>query len=293
VADVCVIGAGPAGVAAALELARRGAPLRLFERGTVGGCLRCASLVRNYPGFPGGTGGGELAALMREQLAREGIEAEAGAAVILGRSAGGLDVAGPGGVRAFRCVVAATGTTPLRAGFEGEEELAREGRLLYEATADAARAAGGRRAVVIGGGDVAFDYAATLARAGARVTLLCRSVPRAIPFLRAQAAGLGVEVVEGDAPVRGSAAGGEAASLRTSGGRLLEVELLLVAVGRTADVGALDTLGRVDVSPDGRTTVPGLFVAGDVLHPGLRQAAVAVGDGTRAATFAADLLASP
>ena len=69
--DAVVIGAGPCGVAAALQLKRSGVRTLLFEEQSVGGLLRNANLVENYPGFPKGISGRRLCALMEEHLAAE------------------------------------------------------------------------------------------------------------------------------------------------------------------------------------------------------------------------------
>jgi thioredoxin reductase len=66
--DVIVIGAGPAGIAAAIQLRRQGIDPVVFEKDAIGGLLRNANLVENYPGFPGGITGIDLVALLKKQL---------------------------------------------------------------------------------------------------------------------------------------------------------------------------------------------------------------------------------
>ena len=72
--DVLIIGAGPAGLAAAIQLGRYGVPALVLERGEPGGLLRNANLVENYPGFPQGISGRELVELILAQAHESGIE---------------------------------------------------------------------------------------------------------------------------------------------------------------------------------------------------------------------------
>ncbi|MEW6363180.1 MAG: NAD(P)/FAD-dependent oxidoreductase [Acidobacteriota bacterium] len=284
---VLIAGAGPAGVAAALELHRRSIPFRIVDRGGVGGMLRSASWIRNYPGFPGGIAGEDLAHRLADQLSQAGIEPASGSVGL--DTAAGHKFAATIDCRPFACdaVIVAAGTRARPAGFDGEKDLGE--RLLYDVSQHPAAS----NAVVIGSGDVAFDYAVTLARRGVAATLLCRTTPKAIPFLHEQVRRLGVEVRAGVEVSKATVGNDGAVMLRTGDGSSITTDVVVVAVGRTADRSLLDRFDRLDIRSDGRTSVEGLFLAGDVLHPALRQVGVAVGDGIRAAAMAAESIGRP
>ena len=280
--NALIVGAGPAGVAAALELHRRGIPFRIADRGGVGGMVSSAFWIRNYPGFPGGIAGDDLARRLATQLSSAGIEPVRGSVDLEPPATPGAFAATIDG-EAVGCgtVIVATGTSPRLAGFDGERDLGE--RLLY----DVSQCPAARTAVVIGCGDVAFDYAATLAQRGVTTTLLCRTAPKAIPFLQEQVGGLRVEVRVGVEVSKAMICDPGAVVLQTGDGVRITTDVVIVAVGRTANRALLARFDRLDVRSDGRTSVEGLFLAGDVLHPDLRQVGIAVGDGIRAAAMAA------
>jgi thioredoxin reductase (NADPH) len=304
---VLIVGAGPAGMAAALELNRRGIGFRLVERHRVGGLALNAGWIRNYPGFPGGIEGRRLMGHFEAHLMEAGIEVAAGEIRAIERGHGdvgvGFRVKAGLRVRAeqsdlmegivFSAAILATGTVPVRAGFEGEPALRAGGRLFYDVVDRLARRGCGtgdfNRWAVIGGGDVAFDYGISLAERGADVTLLCRSAPRAIGFLRGRAGELGLSVRAEEEIVSGVLSE-DGVRLALASGEAVRADAVMVAVGREADRTLFGAGEEIEVRPSGETTRDGLFLAGDVLHPELKQVGVAVGDGIRAAARAAEFI---
>ncbi|MCP4152596.1 MAG: NAD(P)/FAD-dependent oxidoreductase [bacterium] len=177
--EVAVIGAGPAGIAAAIQLKRFGIKCGLFEKNQPGGLLRNANLVENYPGFPEGITGPDLVYLMKEHLERLDINLISEEVIKLsttetadltpsttpgltGTTPGltGYMIETPTAVDKARIVVVATGTVPCK--WEPAESLAPELRehIFYEVS-DISHETG-KRILIIGAGDAAFDYALNL-----------------------------------------------------------------------------------------------------------------------------------
>ncbi|MGQ9583032.1 MAG: NAD(P)/FAD-dependent oxidoreductase [Thermoplasmatota archaeon] len=277
--DAVVVGAGPAGLSAALQLVREGRKALVIERGRPGGQLLAAGLVENYPGVRPLAGGALARRFLRSAR-------EAGVRVVRGEVLG-LSGRGPfrvltsGGVLRARVVVAATGAQPR--GLWGLPSV-------YEV--QDVRKYRGLRVAVIGCGDAALDSALRLRGAGARVTVFCRSGPRALPLLVERCSRAGVKVLHRSA----------ARAVRRVGERLIvesdvgetEVDVALSAVGKEPRTGVLPLpIGRLRPHPlSGRTTVPGLYVVGDAASGRFRQVAVAAGMGVAAAMDAADFLRS-
>ena len=124
--EVAIVGGGSAGLTAALYAARAGRRVVVFERGVVGGQIASTGIVENYPGFPDGTNGLDLALAMQRQAERFGAEVRAETVTALRRDgvAFVLTVDGelPREVHACAVIVTA-GTEPLRLGVPGEREL--------------------------------------------------------------------------------------------------------------------------------------------------------------------------
>src|SRR4030067_3593524 len=90
--DVIIIGGGPAGIAAAIQLKRYGLNPLIFERGALGGLLRNANLVENYPGFPGGISGMKLVGLLEQQARDFALRVTYAAVIRVDRAAGSFQV---------------------------------------------------------------------------------------------------------------------------------------------------------------------------------------------------------
>ena len=267
---VAVIGAGPAGMAATIQLVRSGHDVQVFEKERVGGLLWNARWVDNYPGFPGGISGPELATLMEKQflghidniIINEVHEIEKTGT---GFSIKGLD---------FDGVILCTGTAPKKAGFTGEDELAAAGLLLY-GIAEADDWRGVKEVAIIGGGEASMDMALNLAKSGIRVTILYRSEPEGILALKQMAfTEEGINWLEGEVQ---EARMEEKAILKTETAEL-SFDRVNVAVGGEAMMPRF-------VGFDLDNPPPGLLIAGDVVRGGLGQTAIAVGDGIEMAMY--------
>lgn len=306
--DLVIIGAGPAGLSAAIYASRSMLDAVTLEREAVGGQVILTSEVDNYPGIPHADGFG-LVDAMREQAEGLGARIVMDPVSSLERddASGLFRVSGAGETYVARTVVAAPGARPRQAGFEGESRFVGRG-VSYCATCDGMFYRN-KHVFVIGGGNSAAEEALFLARIASRVTLVVRK-----DHLRAQAAlvrelesnekveiRLLTSLVELDGDempqrlvFRNNATGEtyeETFEPRSFG--------VFVLTGRVPETGLLEGLVDVDeagyVITDERmaTRTPGLFVAGDARAKPLRQIVTAASDGAVAATSAAAFLGRP
>ena len=280
--DVAIIGAGPAGIAAAIQLRRYGMDFILLERDEVGGLLRNANWVENYPGFPHGISGPVLVAQMRQHLQALEIEATNAEVTSLAFQGGVFTLATtPGEVRS-RLLVIASGTKPNR--FQPSIiSASASSRVFYEVYPLANLS--GKKIAIVGGGDAAFDYALNLSRRN-QVTILQRGEhPTCLPLL--------VTRIRQAPDI-----------LHLPGTRLLSVgelptgELGLAYAGPEGEkqlqadylIGALGRSPQLDFLPAGFQSITSelesqglLYWAGDVKNGLERQTAIAVGNGIQAA----------
>lgn len=285
--DCIVIGAGPAGLTAAIYLARFHLAIRLIDAGQ----SRAALIPRthNHAGFPGGIPGAELLARMRTQAAEFGVEVIEGLVEKLGRSDELFDVRLGGEILRARSVLLATGVVNNRPPMAPEihdAALAR-GLLRYCPICDGYEVTD-RRVAVIGAGDHGAREAAFLRAYTRDVTLIAPDeTHRLAETDRDKLHWLNVTVVDGPcSPLR---IDGDRIFVATAGGEM-EFDSVYPALGSIIRSELAVTLGA-EASKDGclvvddhqRTTVPGLYAAGDVAK-GLDQISHAMGEAGVAAT---------
>ncbi|MFH0778710.1 MAG: NAD(P)/FAD-dependent oxidoreductase [Candidatus Eisenbacteria bacterium] len=280
--EVAVIGAGPAGLGAAIQLRRFGLSTLVLEARCVGGLLNNADRVENYPGFPEGIRGRELVHLFDAQARRIGVEVIDEEVTGLSYEGGVFRVATGRRAHRARAVVVASGTRPVLFP-PGMIPAGLEQSVLYEVwpISDSE----GKRVVVAGGGDAAFDYALGLARSNEVVLLSRGDAPRALSSLRVRVRDcasiwhlLRTEII--------SVSPGQRRALLIGcvhAGRpvIIETDYLVGALGR---VPRLDFVSASLAQQTERLEAEGaLHFAGDVKNGTFRQTAIAVGDGLRAA----------
>ncbi len=293
---LAVVGAGPAGLAAALQAHRMGIPTLLLEKDRPGGALAAAFLVENYPGFPSPVAGKELAGRMARQASRLGVPLLRSEVERILPVPGGFLLAASEGEVLARAVIVATGSRPRRLGLPGEEELL--GNLIFQRADRLLENGPARRVLVAGGGDVAFDQAAYLASRGMEVRIVHRGGDfRALPRIMATARALGVRVFPNTSILALEGRDDELVVSLSSpeGEENLRVDRMLSAVGKEPDLSLLprESLapgGTLPLDGRGRTGLEGLFAAGDLRRGRDRQAVVAAGDGMAAALEAARYL---
>lgn len=296
--DVIIIGSGPAGYTAAIYLGRAGYhPVVIAGALTPGGQLVNTTEVENFPGFPDGILGPDLMDAMRKQAERFGAEIVYDDVVAADVNGDVKRVTLDGGdTYTARAVIVATGSRVRKLGVPGEAEFSGRG-VSYCATCDGFFFRG-KPIVVVGGGDSALTEADFLSRFGSSVTVIHRrDAFRASRILvdRAQQnpkiafrMNAVVEQVNGD-----DQSGAQSVTIRdTVNGDTSDIPAngVFVAIGHTPATEFLDGALQCDehgyIRVDGastRTSVPGVFAAGDVVDGVYRQAISAAGMGCRAA----------
>ncbi len=290
---VIIIGSGPAGLTAAIYAARANLAPLVFAGYQYGGQLMFTTEVENYPGFPGGILGPELMEHFRAQAERFGAKIENVDVTQVDFSQRPFRVWAGDTVSEADTVIVATGASARWLGIPGEERLRGRG-VSTCATCDGAFFRD-RRIAVAGGGDSAMEEALFLTRFGSHVTVLHRrDTLRASKIMADRALrhpkidvrfNTAIDEIHGDEGV-------ERLVLRdtVSGARDdFDVDALFIAIGHDPNTAVfegvleLDALGYIASADGVRTTVPGVFVAGDVNDLRYKQAITAAGTGCRAA----------
>ena len=296
--DVVIIGGGPAGLTAALYLARAKYRVVVVEKEKFGGQITITHEVVNYPGVKR-TSGAELTETMRAQAESFGAE-------FLLAEVEGLNMEGDlktvktsrGELKAFG-VLLATGAHPRMVGFRGEAEFRGRG-IAYCATCDGEFFTG-KEVFVVGGGFAAAEEAVFLTKYASHVTILIRKDDFSCAASVADAAknhpkitvlpNTEVEEVLGDSALRAiryrNNRTGEVTEYRAKDGDNIGVFVFAGYAPATALVKGLAELneqGYIITDRSMKTNVDGLYAAGDVCVKALRQVVTAVGDGALAAT---------
>jgi len=316
--DLTIVGAGPAGLAAAVYAASEGLRTLVLEREAVGGQAGTTSVIRNYLGFPRGVSGADLAYRAREQALLFGAD------FVYAQAAGGLRAAGDdrvltlrdGSRATSRAVVITTGVDYRRLDVPGLDRLTGAG-VFYGAAVAEAQALAGQDVFVVGGANSAGQAAVHLAKYTASVTLLVRGesvadtmsdylvkeidraeniiVRQRTQVIAAQGVGRLEELTVRD-DERGRTERVPAAALFVLIGAEPRTDWLATALERD-DHGFLLTGTDVPVSmgADGspplrmplpmETSLPGVFAAGDVRHGSVKRVASAVGEGAVTVQF--------
>jgi thioredoxin reductase (NADPH) len=292
--DLIIVGSGPAGLSAAIYGVRAKLNLLVIEKEMMsGGQIINTYEVDNYPGLMG-INGFDMAVKFREHAEKLGAVFAEETVTGIGREENGLfQVRCAHQTYETKTVIIASGAHHSLLNVPGETELGGKG-VSYCATCDGAFYKN-KVTAVVGGGDVALEDAIFLSRLCRKVYIIHRRNEfRGAKIL--QETLLSTENIE---PVWDSIVdrinGTDAVSslsvrnVRTGGQKELEVNGVFIAVGIVPDAEGFDLVSRdekgyIVAGEDGRTSVPGIFAAGDVRTKGLRQIVTAVSDGANAVT---------
>ncbi|MBC7107323.1 MAG: NAD(P)/FAD-dependent oxidoreductase [Methanomassiliicoccales archaeon] len=284
-----IIGAGPSGIAAAIYLKRAGHDPLLLDKKGAGGLMVNAHLIENYPGFPGGIDGVSLRNRFVQQMQSFGISVIQTDVKKISRISRIFRIETDKGIDDSLVVIVATGTHPKRIRMKGTKAL--EGKkVFYNLEEVQASNCIDERIIVVGGGDIAFDYAINLRERGCRVNIVSRSTPRCLPLLWQRAEEKGIDVLVGHSPLEVLERNSSLILLCNFRGEVKEIEgeKILIACGRVPNLEILDSKLRKNLDRKGlpETGIPGLYLVGDVARKRYRQIGIAVGDGILAAMMA-------
>jgi thioredoxin reductase (NADPH) len=291
--DLAIVGGGPAGLGAAIYAAREGIETIVVDRGGLGGQAGVTERIDNYPGFPEGIGGAELADRFIAQARRYGVELLSGVAVdSIVRDGDDLCVhLGGAGEVTGHAALLVPGSTYRRLGVPGEDELIGAG-VHFCATCDGPFYRGADELLVIGGGNSALEEGLFLTQFAKRVRILQRGHElTGSRLLQDRVRADERVIVDVDSEVVELRGDGhlESVVVRTSGEeRELRPAAAFVFIGLTPNTEFVD--GLVDLDERGfiltdeafRTSVPGIYGAGDARRGATKQLASAVGDGVAA-----------
>ncbi len=300
--DIVIVGAGPAGMTAALYAARGGRSVLMIEKLGYGGQIINTPEVENYPGI-GKTSGYELAEKMYGQAIELGAELEYDEIVSVERTTAGFELTGESKkVYQARSVIFATGVTARHLGIDRENDLVGRG-VSYCATCDGAFFKG-RDVIVVGGGNTALEDAEYMSAIAPKVYLVHRrdafrgdkvtsdrlEAKENVEFVLDSVSEkfIGAEKVEG-LTVK---------NVKTGELRDIPASCVFVALGHVpsngafAELAGLDDAGFFDSGESCTTASAGVFVAGDARRKDRRQLVTAVSDGATAAMAAIDYLNS-
>jgi thioredoxin reductase (NADPH) len=300
--DIAIVGAGGAGLTAAIYAARSARSTVVFEGRVTGGQIATTDIVENFPGFPAGVNGFDLAQAFLQQAERFGAELVYEQVDSLERlDDGTFHILAGGEEYRARAVIATAGADYNHLGVPGEEEFVGRG-VSYCATCDAAFFQG-QEVAVVGGGDSALDEGLFVTRYASKVHVIHRrDTLRASALLQERAMAnprmdfiwdTVVETIAGTDQVEAL----ELRNVKTGERTRLPVGAVFIFIGQTPNshilkgLVELDAGGHAIVDLNMRTSLPGLFVAGDLRTQAARQLISAAGDGATAAISAEHYLA--
>jgi len=291
--DVIIIGSGPAGLTAAIYTGRAKLETLVVAGLTSGGQLMLTGGVENFPGFPEPILGPELMDKMRKQAEHFGAKFLFQDATAVDFSSKPFKVKVGGQIFEAKTVIIATGSSAKWLGLESEARL--RGRGVSSCAICDAPFFKEKKVVVIGGGDTAVDEALTLTKFAKEVTLIHRrNELRATKILQDRAFSNKkisfvwdsvVEEILGKNKVEGI----RIKNVKTSEKSEIATDAVFVAIGHEPNTGIfkgqieLDSYGYIVAKDETRTSVEGVFVAGDVQDYRYRQAITAAGSGCKAA----------
>lgn len=280
---IAIIGAGPAGIATAIQLKRYHIDPIIFEQGEIGGLLKNANLVENYPGFPAGITGPALVKLFSKQFNGSGIEYYNEKILSVKYEQETFFLTTFERTVQADILVLATGTKPKTlANLHFPDDIS--SRVTYEVYPMIN--VKNKAIAIIGGGDAAFDYALNLSKQNSVIIVHRGNEARCIPLLLERAQLAERIIYRQNIEVSEINIVGHRLNLSLRSGNkeiteFLEADYLVIAVGRKPNLDYLDSELRNNLESVIRNNV--LYLIGDITNDIYRQTAICVGDGVRTA----------
>ena len=294
--DLIIIGGGPAGLSAALYATRSRLKVLLVEKMILGGMATTTFLIENYPGFPEGISGMELSERFQDQVRRLGLDILWGNTESVKNKKDYSEVQVDGKLLTAKAVIIATGTEAAKLGIPGEDEFRGRG-VSYCATCDAPFYKD-KNIIVVGGGNSAVEEALFLTRYGKKISLIHRRDKlRADKILGEKAIAdpkiyfywhATIEKISGKQKVE------EVTIKDLNSGKNLKVPAdgVFIYIGSKPNSETvkgtvkLDKQGFIITDENMKTSVAGIYAAGDIRAKSLRQVVTAAADGAIAAEAA-------
>jgi len=300
VRDVLILGAGPAGLAAALYAARADLNPLVLTGTQIGGQAALTHQIENYPGFPDGVGGGELSELFQKNAERFGAELQFENATDVDLSKQPFSVSTYGNTYKAKSLILATGASPNELGIPGEQEFRGRG-VSYCGTCDGWFFKD-KKVVVVGGGDSALEEGIFLTRYATSVTIIHRRDElRGGAILQERAFNNPKISFVWDSVVK-EILGEEGVekitieNVKTGEQSEMETDGFFVFIGHTPNTDmfkdqlAMDDKGYLIVDNRMHTNVDGVYAAGEIADPHFRQVITSAGMGAAAAIEATHFL---
>ena len=291
--DLIIIGGGPAGLTAGIYAQRARLKTLLLEREMVGGQIAVSDVIENYPGFPS-ISGAELMEKFEQQARGLGLEIKLTDVIAVQKKGEEKIVKTSDGDLIAKSVIVATGAKPRRLDIPGEKELTGKG-VSYCATCDGPFFKG-QKVIVVGGGDTAVKEAVYLSKIANKVYIAHRRDQlRAEKIIQEKAMSTpNIEILWSHIlkEIRGKTGVEKVVlqNLKDNTVKELDVEGVFVFVGINPTTDFVDVekdkQGFIKTDQDMRTSVKGIFAAGDCRTTALKQVSTAVGDGAIAAFVA-------
>lgn len=294
--DVVIIGGGPAGLTAGIYTSRDKLESLIIDKGIIGGNINNAESIDNYPGFPEGVNGPELAELMHRQAKKYGLESIITEATTIGIKGEDKVIKTASGDIIAKAVIIAGGSEKVNLGVPGEKEFTGKG-VSYCTTCDGPFFRN-KRVAVVGGGNSAIYEALHLTKFASNISIIHRRDQlRATAILQDKARAEGkiefilntvVKAIEGKDFVQKLLL----QNVKTGEKSTLETDGVFISVGLKPntdylkDLLPLDKQGHIITDEHMSTKIAGIFAAGDIRSGSIRQVTTAAGDGTIAAISA-------
>lgn len=293
--DIIIVGAGPAGLTAALYALRADKTVLVLEKSTFGGQITYSPQIENYPGFAT-MSGNEFADKLVDQVINQGAEIEMETVIEIRDNGATKTVVTEDGEHEAKAVIIATGVKHRQTGLPNENELVGEG-VSYCAVCDGAFFKG-QTVAVLGGGNSALQEAVLLSEGCSKVYVIQNldyftGEAKLVEKLKAKdnvefIMGTVITALKGEKALEGLTLKKEADGSESD----LKVDGLFVAIGLIpnnkafADIAGLDEWGYIDSDESCITKTAGVFVAGDCRKKQIRQITTAAADGSVAALAA-------
>jgi len=286
--DIIIIGGGPAGLSAGIYASRLGAKTLILEKLTPGGQITLSSEIENYPGVCEVKSGIEFMACWPDQAKKFGCEIKSEEAQKLTMENGKWKIKTTQNEYEAKAVIVATGSTPKKAGFEGEEEYIGKG-VSYCAVCDGFFYKD-KIVAVIGGGDTALEEALYLSKIAKKVYLIHRRDKfKAAPSTQKKVFNTpNIEIIYNETVKK--VFGKEfVEGIILSSNKEIKLDGVFVFVGMKVnneivkDLVELNEWGEVKVDLNMQTSKKGLYAAGDIRENSVKQVVAAAGDGSIAA----------